>query len=107
MVCFGMNDVSGRTDSILVVDDESDIVTLVAFQLEHAGYVVHGAYSGREAIDIALRESVSLVILDLMLPDISGLDVLATLRSQPETQDVAVLLLSALREDSDRVRGLA
>jgi Response regulators consisting of a CheY-like receiver domain and a winged-helix DNA-binding domain len=102
-----MNDVSGRTDSILVVDDESEIVTLVAFQLENAGYVVHGAYSGREAIDISLREPVSLVILDLMLPDISGLDVLATLRSRPETENVAVLLLTALREDSDRVRGLA
>ena len=71
-----MNDVSVLAVSILVVDDEPEIVTLVSFQLEHAGYSVHGAYSGGQALEVAAHEPISLVVLDLMLPDMSGLKVL-------------------------------
>lgn len=94
-------------DRILVVDDEPDITGLVAYHLARAGYRVSTAASGPEAIRSALEERPDVVILDLMLPGVSGYDVLADLRSRPETRDVGVILLSARREEEDRIRGLS
>lgn len=95
------------THRILVVDDEPDITGLVAYHLARAGYRVSTAASGPEAIRSALEERPDVVILDLMLPGVSGYDVLADLRSRPETRDVGVILLSARREEEDRIRGLS
>jgi|SRR5687768_7460092 len=94
-------------DRLLVVDDEPDIVTLLAYQLESAGYQVRSAANGTEALEKAVSDPPSLMVLDLMLPDIHGLDVLAKLRENPRTRDLPVLLLTALREDTDRIRGLS
>jgi two-component system phosphate regulon response regulator PhoB len=92
---------------ILVVDDEPDITALVAYHLAKAGYRVSTAASGAEALRSAREERPDLVILDLMLPGVSGYDVLAELRNQEETRDVGVILLTARREEADRVRGLS
>ena len=94
-------------DHILVVDDEPDIVALVAYQLAKAGYRVSTAASGSEALSIARRERPALIVLDLMLPGISGLEVLEQLRRDEESRDVAVLMLTARKEESDRIRGLS
>jgi two-component system, OmpR family, phosphate regulon response regulator PhoB len=93
-------------ERVLVVDDEPDIVALVAYHLAKAGYRVSTASSGAAAIDQARRERPALVVLDLMLPGISGYEVLERLRSEDGTRGAAVLLLSARREEPDRVRGL-
>jgi two-component system phosphate regulon response regulator PhoB len=95
------------THRILVVDDEPDITALVAYHLARAGYRVSTAASGAEAIRSAKEERPDLVILDLMLPGVSGYDVLAELRSREETRDVGVILLTARREEADRIRGLS
>ncbi len=91
---------------ILVVEDEPDISALVAFHLAREGYRVRTAADGREALQIIEREQPILVVLDLMLPGMSGLDLLKTLRSQPGFENLPVILLTARREEADRIEGL-
>jgi len=91
---------------ILVVDDEPDISALVAYHLARESYRVRTASSGPEAIRAAEVERPDLVILDLMLPGMSGLQVLEELRKRPETQEIPVILLTARREEQDRIAGL-
>jgi two-component system phosphate regulon response regulator PhoB len=100
-------DSNHSTDTILIVDDEPEILALVAYHLTLAGYRTLSASSGAEAIDIGRKEAISLVVLDLLLPDMSGFDVLDRIRAQPSPQNAPCLMLSALREDTDRIRGLA
>jgi two-component system phosphate regulon response regulator PhoB len=92
---------------VLVVDDEPDITALVAYHLAKAGYRVSTAATGPEALKAAREERPDLVILDLMLPGVSGYDVLAELRRREETRDVGVILLTSRREEADRIRGLS
>jgi two-component system phosphate regulon response regulator PhoB len=92
---------------VLVVDDEADIVALVAYHLAKSGYRVSTASSGTDALDAARRERPALVVLDLMLPGMSGYEVLEQLRGSDATRDVAVLMLTARREEQDRIRGLS
>ena len=94
-------------DRVLVVDDEPEIVALVAYHLAKAGYRVTTAASGQDAIDQTRRERPALIVLDLMLPGISGFDVLEQLRNEEATRDVAVLMLTARRDEPDRIRGLS
>jgi two-component system phosphate regulon response regulator PhoB len=94
-------------ERILVVDDEPDIVALVAYHLAKSGYRVSTAASGPEALTAAREERPALVVLDLMLPGFSGYEVLEQLRAADQTKDVAVLMLTARREEPDRIRGLS
>ena len=94
-------------ERVLVVDDEPDIVALVAYHLAKAGYRVSTAASGPEALEAAREERPALIVLDLMLPGISGFDVLEQLRSSDSTREVAVLMLTARKEEPDRIRGLS
>jgi two-component system, OmpR family, phosphate regulon response regulator PhoB len=101
-----MNEPRNTADHILVVDDEPDIVALVAYHLARAGYRVATASSGTEALAMARADGPSLIVLDLMLPGISGYDVLERLRADEGTKHVAVLMLTARKEEQDRIRGL-
>ena len=94
-------------ERILVVDDEPDIVALVAYHLAKAGYRVSTASSGSEALAAASEEHPALIVLDLMLPEMSGFEVLEQLRANDATREVAVLMLTARREEPDRIRGLS
>ena len=93
------------SDRILVVDDEPEIIALVAYHLAKAGHRVMTATTGEEALDCARRDRPALVVLDLMLPGMSGFDVLAQLRAEEATRDIGVLMLTAHREEPDRIRG--
>ena len=93
-------------EHILVVDDEPDIVALVAYHLARAGYRVTTASSGTEALTLARSDCPALLVLDLMLPGISGYEVLERLRADERTKHIAVLMLTARREEHDRIRGL-
>jgi two-component system phosphate regulon response regulator PhoB len=93
------------TQRILVVDDEADITALVAYHLAKAGYRVSTATTGPDALRAAREERPDVVVLDLMLPGMSGYDVLAELRRRDETRDVGVILLTARRDQTDRIRG--
>jgi two-component system phosphate regulon response regulator PhoB len=90
---------------ILVVEDEPDIAALVAYQLAHAGYQVRTATTGREALKALETDPPDLVVLDLMLPEVAGADILKTLRSRKETQSTPVIILTARGEEQDRLNG--
>lgn len=91
---------------VLVVEDERDISALVAYHLTKEGYRVRTTESGQEALEAANAERPDLILLDLMLPGFSGYEVLQELRRRPETKDVPVVVLTARRDEPDRVRGL-
>jgi two-component system, OmpR family, phosphate regulon response regulator PhoB len=91
---------------ILVVEDEPDISALVAYHLARESYRVRTVADGGEALEAIERERPDLVVLDLMLPGMSGLDVLREVRRRPETESLPVILLTARREEEDRVEGL-
>ncbi len=94
-------------ERILVVDDEPDIVALVVYHLAKEGYRVSSASSGSEALTTARRERPALMVLDLMLPGLSGFDVLEQLRADEATAGIAVLMLTARKEEPDRIKGLS
>ncbi len=95
------------THRILVVDDEPDITALVAYHLAKAGYRVSTAANGTDALKTATEQRPDVIVLDLMLPGLSGLDVLQALRKQEDTRDIGVIMLTARREEADRIRGLS
>lgn len=101
-----VTDPSAAAERVLVVDDEPDIVALVAYHLAKSGYSVSTATSGTDGLAAARREKPSLVVLDLMLPGLSGLEVMEELRADSTTSRIAVLMLTARREESDRIKGL-
>jgi len=94
------------SDHILVVDDEPDISALVAYHLARESYRVRTVADGREALEAVERERPDLIVLDLMLPGMPGLDVLRELRRRPEFENIPVILLTARKEEADRVEGL-
>ncbi|HEX6939696.1 MAG TPA: response regulator transcription factor [Longimicrobiales bacterium] len=91
---------------ILVVEDERDIAALVAYHLTKEGYQVRTSGGGAEALEAVAGERPDLVILDIMLPGFSGLDVLGEIRRRPELADVPVVMLTARRDEVDRIKGL-
>ncbi|MEO7999124.1 MAG: response regulator transcription factor [Gemmatimonadaceae bacterium] len=107
MIAPLMTNTATAADRVLVVDDETAIVALVAYHLAKAGYQVVTASTGQDALEHARREQPSLIVLDLMLPGMSGFDVLEQLRGDERTRGVAVLMLTARREEPDRIRGLS
>src|SRR5687767_361505 len=94
-------------ERILVVDDEPDIVALVVYHLAKAGFRISTASNGADALRLAQQDRPALVVLDLMLPGMSGLEVLDQLRADEAGQEIAVLLLTARREEADRIKGLS
>src|SRR5690348_13696762 len=88
---------------ILVVDDEKDALMLLVSQLAKAGFSVITAQSGEEALVTARRDKPALVILDVLLPGLSGLDVCRILRNDKQTSDIDILVLSAKAEEVDRI----
>jgi two-component system, OmpR family, alkaline phosphatase synthesis response regulator PhoP len=93
-------------EKILVVDDEEDILELVRFNLSKEGYRVTCAVTGESAVEIARSEHPDLLVLDLMLPGMDGLEVAKFLKNNPETQNLPIVMLTAKGEESDVVTGL-
>ncbi len=91
---------------ILVVDDEPKIVAIVAAYLEREGYQVLRAENGQTALELARAQAPDLVVLDLMLPALSGWDVCRELRRDPRTESVPIIMLTARDEVPDRIVGL-
>jgi two-component system, OmpR family, alkaline phosphatase synthesis response regulator PhoP len=91
---------------VLVVDDEKDITALVAYHLEREGFRVLQAHDGLQALELVKRERPHLLVLDLMLPHLSGLDVCRRLRKEPDTARLPILMLTAKAEETDKVLGL-
>lgn len=91
---------------ILVVEDEEALSTLLEYNLSKEGYKVSVASDGEEALYRVEEDQPDLIILDWMLPKVSGIEVCRRLRSKSETQNIPVIMLTARSEESDRVRGL-
>ncbi|HYD30484.1 MAG TPA: phosphate regulon transcriptional regulator PhoB [Azospirillaceae bacterium] len=91
---------------VLIVEDEADLVTLLRYNLEKEGFRVMAAGDGEEALLLANEQTPNLVLLDWMLPLMSGIEVCRQLRRHPKTRDVPIIMLTARGEEGDRVRGL-
>jgi len=99
-------EIMGKQKTILIVDDEVDIVGLVDFHTQQQGYKTLKAGSGETALELARTEKPDLIILDLMLPGINGLDVCKYLKSEPATAHIPIIMLTAKGEETDIVKGL-
>jgi len=91
---------------VLVVDDEPDALELIDYNLKGVGYQVFTAANGTRALELAQRHLPDLIILDLMLPEIDGIEVCKILRRNTETQDIPIIMLTAKADEIDRVIGL-
>ncbi len=91
---------------ILVIEDEEDILELVKYNLAREGYEVKGARRGFEGLQIAQIELPDLIILDLMLPEMNGLDICRSLKAKKRTADIPIIMLTAKTEEADIVLGL-
>ena len=90
--------------AILVADDDPDILSIVSMSLETQGYTVHKATNGREAVDVARERHPDLVLLDMMMPELSGYEAIGELKADPATRDIVIVGLSAKAMASDMER---
>jgi two-component system phosphate regulon response regulator PhoB len=95
------------TASILIVEDEEPIQILLTYNLQAEGFRVRATVNGEDVAHLVNEERPDLILLDWMLPGISGIEVCRLLRSRPETRDIPVIMLTARGEENERVRGLA
>ncbi|HEY0791676.1 MAG TPA: response regulator transcription factor [Chthoniobacterales bacterium] len=93
-------------DTVLVVDDEPDVIDLVRYHLHRAGFEVLVAVNGQAALQAALEHRPDAIILDVMLPQMSGTEILKSLRQHPESASIPVLMLTARAGTADRIAGL-
>ncbi len=96
---------STKAKRILVVDDEEDILNLLSYNLKKAGFDVVTAQDGPEALELAVKERLGLILLDIMLPNMEGTEVLKRLKADPSTAGVPVIMLTAKGEEIDRIVG--
>lgn len=98
---------AGQTKSlVMVVEDDAAIATLLRYNLEKSGYRVEEAVDGQEAVTRIAETKPDLVLLDWMLPTMSGIEVCRQIRRRPETRELPVIMVTARAEDQDAVRGL-
>ena len=93
--------------SLLIVEDEEPIQILLSYNFEAEGYRVRATALGEEVARLVSEERPDLIVLDWMLPGISGIEVCRLLRTRPETRDIPIIMLTARGEENERVRGLA
>lgn len=90
---------------IMLVEDDNSLREIYSIRLTAEGYTIVSAGDGEEALAVAVRERPDLVISDVMMPKISGFDMLDILRSTPETKDIKVIMMTALSSEDQRMRG--
>lgn len=97
--------VQTMVDHILIVDDEADVADLLSFTLKNEGFNVSTAGDGEQALKKIRQNPPSLVVLDLMLPGVSGTDVCRTIRRDPQLTNIPIVMLTAKSEETDRIVG--
>ncbi|MDD5505363.1 MAG: response regulator [Candidatus Omnitrophica bacterium] len=93
-------------EKILIVEDEKDIIKMLEYNLKKEGFKVIDARDGEDALDLAVREYPDLILLDLMLPGIDGLEVCKALKRESKTSSIPIIMLTAKSQESDKVVGL-
>jgi len=93
-------------EKILIVEDEKDIVKMLDYNLKKEGFRTITAYDGEDALDLANREHPDLIVLDLMLPGIDGLEVCKILKKEKKTSSIPIIMLTAKTQESDKIVGL-
>lgn len=96
----------GKPKQILIADDEPDILEIVGYNLGKEGYEIYTAKDGNEAIERAKQLNPDLIILDIMMPKKTGVEVCQILRSQPQFQDTLIIFLTALSDEASQIKGL-
>jgi DNA-binding response OmpR family regulator len=96
-----------KQKTILLVEDDDNLANVYQTRLQAEGFIVKRVANGEEALSAALQVKPDLILLDVMMPKVSGFDVLDILRNTPETMDVKVIMLTALSQDSDKERAKA
>src|ERR1700712_653324 len=96
----------GKPKQILIADDEPDILEIVSYTLGKEGYEVYTAKDGNEAIEKAKQLHPDLIILDIMMPKKTGVEVCQILRSQPIFQDTLIIFLTAMSDEASQIKGL-
>ncbi len=92
--------------SIVYIEDDPEMIDLVSLIVNKRGFHVKGAHGGRHGLDIVKKERPTLILLDLMMPDMDGWDVYQQLKSEEETRDIPVIIITAKAQSIDRVLGL-
>ncbi|HHI79914.1 MAG TPA: response regulator [Planctomycetes bacterium] len=95
-----------QNERILVVEDEEDIRELIAYHLRREGYEVLQAHNGLDALSLIKEKNPDLVLLDLMLPGMDGIEICRRMKQDPLTRDVCIIMVTAKEEESDQVLGL-
>jgi len=98
--------VSNLQPNVLIVEDEPPLVELLSYNLEKAGFQIHIARDGEEALLAVEERKPDLILLDWMLPYVSGIEICRRIRRNPETRNVPIIILTARGEEDDRIRGL-
>ena len=95
-----------KKEKILIVEDDKSLREMYQLRLSLNGYDVLEASDGEEGLDVAIKEKPDLILLDIMMPKMSGMDVLDILKSTPETKDIPIVVLTALAEENVKAKGL-
>lgn len=95
-----------KNNKVLIADDEPDILEIIQFNLAREGYMVFTAKNGDEALEIAKKQNPQLIILDVMMPGKTGLDVCNLLRLQPQFDQTLIIFLTALSDEKTEIQGL-
>jgi two-component system, OmpR family, alkaline phosphatase synthesis response regulator PhoP len=105
-LCKHSVNMEGKAKQILIADDEADILEIVGYNLSKEGYEIYTAKDGNEALEKAKQLNPDLIILDIMMPKKTGVEVCQILRSQPAFQDTLIIFLTALSDESSHIKGL-
>ena len=92
-------------ESVLIIDDEKDIREILEYNLEKEGFTVYKASDGKDGIELARSKKPDVVLLDVMMPDMDGIEVCDVLRSDPSTKDLRICFLTARNEDYSQIAG--
>jgi len=97
----------GTKKTILIVDDDKSLVKSVKYHLEHKGYSTYIAYDGVQALEIVKEHSPDLIVLDIIMPNMDGFEVIKALKSRPETANIRIVLVTGIDIDGGRVKALS
>lgn len=93
-------------ERILIIDDELNIVELLKYNLEAVGYKVFYALTGKDGLDLSIQKKPDIILLDIMLPEMDGFDVCKEIKKNKDTENIAIIMLTAKSEEFDKILGL-